>query len=368
MAGIYVHIPFCKSRCIYCDFFSTLLLNKEDVYISALIREINRRKKYLNDEPVNTIYIGGGTPSVLKTKSIKTILNCIQSSFTVSNNAEITIEANPGDLDLQKLQDLREIGINRLSIGIQSFDDNCLRLIGRRHTSGEAIEAVRLAQQAEFENISIDLMYALPLQTLEQWRHTVDTAISLNVQHVSAYCLTIEDTTPIYSLIKQGKIQPSDEDTANIMYETCADQLQQAGFIHYEVSNFCKPDFQSRHNSNYWNNTAYLGIGAAAHSYNLTSRQWNVCDIDKYIKSAPPTIEHLSKQDIYNERMMLGLRTKDGVDLTKLSPSEQQYCLGQAKQYIRQNMLRVSDNRLSVSSIKASELLNRIIIDLMKID
>lgn len=365
MSGIYIHIPFCKSRCSYCDFFSTTFLHKEDKYISAVIREISQRKDYLNNQPVTTIYFGGGTPSLLKIDSIRHILNCIHDSFSVSHDAEITLEANPGDLDQDKLQALKSIGINRLSIGIQSFDDDFLRIIGRRHSRQDALNAVQFAQSVGFDNISIDLIYALPSQTIEQWLLTLDTAINLGVQHISAYCLTIEENTPMHTLLRQGKITPASDELANQMYETCIKRLQKAGFIHYEVSNFCLPNFHSRHNSSYWNNTPYLGIGAGAHSYNGTSRQWNICNLDQYINGTPPTIEQLTSKDIYNERVMLSLRTKDGIDLTALSSNERHHCLSKAETYIKQDMLCLDNNHLALASIQASEVLNRIIIDLM---
>ena len=310
---MYVHIPFCKRRCIYCDFFSTTLLNRREEYMQALLKEIEQRKSETT-EPIRTVYLGGGTPSTLPADDIARILHAIGAQEA----EEITMELNPGDATPAYLQSIRQAGINRLSIGIQSFKDNLLSLIGRRHTAQEAIDAVRMAQKAGFDNISIDLIYALPTQTMSQWQEDIETALTLNVQHISSYGLMYEEGTEMTRRLEAGEIEAVDEDTENEMYDTLCARLKQAGFVHYEVSNFALPEYEARHNSNYWNHTPYIGVGAGAHSYLPPVRSWNPDDLDAYISgihhgTLVRESETLSEKDLYNERIMLGLRTSKGI-------------------------------------------------------
>lgn len=309
MAGIYVHIPFCVSRCAYCDFFSTTQLEKRSAYVQALLQEWHERQDYLQGEPVRTIYLGGGTPSTLKMDDLRQILEALPTHTA----QEITMEANPGDLDFDKLQEIRALGVNRLSIGIQCFDDKMLQRLGRRHTAKQAIEAVQMAQRAGFDNLSIDLIYGLPEQTLAHWQEQVATALQLGVQHISTYCLSIEPSTTLGQEYNAGIIKEVDEDTENSMYDYICEQAQAKGFVHYEISNFALPNFESKHNSSYWDGTPYLGLGAGAHSYDGHSRQWNIPNLEQYIQERRFEKEELTETDIYNEKIMLSLRTAKGL-------------------------------------------------------
>ena len=361
MAGIYIHIPFCKSRCKYCDFFSTTHLQKQAQYVEAVLAEWQMRQHQLSD-PIHTIYIGGGTPSTLDNAALDRILQAILSTCPDSRPHEITIEANPGDITLEKAQAWRAMGINRLSMGIQSFHDHLLQLIGRRHTAKQAIEAVQLAQAAGFDNISIDLMYALPDQTMQMWQQDVQQALSLGVQHISSYGLIYEDGTVLTTLLEHGQIEAVDEDTEMLMYDYLVEQLTANGFLHYEVSNFALPNRHSMHNSNYWNDTPYIGLGAGAHSYDGQQRQWNISDLDIYIERAlahdlPPEIETLTPEQKHTERIMLGLRTCQGVPKELINFSN-------ALPYLQQGLLVEKDNRI-VATTQGYHILNRIIEDLI---
>ena len=309
MAGIYVHIPFCVSRCAYCDFFSTTQLDKRSAYVQALLREWQERKDYLQSQPVKTIYLGGGTPSLLKMEDLRLLMEALPTQQA----NEVTLEANPGDIDEEHIRAWQAMGVNRLSMGIQSFDNKMLRRLGRRHTAEQAIEAVRLAQRLGMTNLSIDLMYGLPEQTLDDWKKEVATALTLEVPHLSTYCLMIEPSTPLGQQYQQGKIKEVDEDTQNGMYDYICEETNANGYEHYEISNFAKENYRSQHNSGYWDGTWYLGLGAGAHSYNGTSRQWNEADLEGYIRERKEEKEVLTEEDKYNEKIMLGLRTKEGI-------------------------------------------------------
>lgn len=306
MIGLYVHIPFCKSRCKYCDFYSTTLLEKRTAYVDHLVKTIPNLA-FLDDNEVQTIYLGGGTPSMLAPEEIGRILEAIRQRWHVLDDAEITMEANPGDLTPEMLGQLHFMGINRLSIGIQSFNDNELRTIGRRHTANEAEEVVRWAQQAGFHNLSIDLMYGLPGQTIESWTASINRALALGVQHISTYCLSYENGTVLTRMRDEGTIHETDEETLRQMYDMLIDRLEEKGYEHYEVSNFALKDYHSRHNSNYWNATPYLGIGAGAHSYDGEKRWWNGPD------GTIEEVEYLTEEQKRMEAIMLGLRTSRGI-------------------------------------------------------
>ena len=361
MAGIYIHIPFCKSRCKYCDFFSTTHLEKQAEYVEALLAEWQMRQHQLS-EPIHTIYIGGGTPSTMDTAALDRILQAILSTCPDSRPHEITIEANPGDITLEKAQAWRTMGINRLSMGVQSFQDHLLQLIGRRHTAAEAIQAVKHAQAAGFDNISIDLMYALPDQTMQMWQQDVQQALSLGVQHISTYGLIYEDGTVLTTLLEHGQIEAVDEDTEMRMYDYLVEKLTANGFIHYEVSNFALKNRHSRHNSSYWNDTPYIGLGAGAHSYDGHQRQWNISDLDTYIERAMahdlhPEIETLTPEQRHTERIMLGLRTCQGVPKDMINISK-------ALPYLQQGLLRENGNNI-LATTQGYHILNRIIEDLI---
>ena len=362
MAGLYVHIPFCKSRCLYCDFFSTTLLERREEYIEALLTEIRSRRDEAGE--IRTIYIGGGTPSTLKPEQIRQIIDAIGATEA----EEITMELNPGDATLEYMQAVKEAGINRLSIGIQSFQDSLLRLIGRRHNAAQAIEAVRMAQEAGFENLSIDLMYALPTQTMDQWKADIETALGLNVQHISSYGLMYEEGTAISEQRDVGAISAVDEDTENAMYDYLCGRLKEAGFVHYEVSNFALPDMEAKHNSSYWNGTPYIGAGAGAHSYIGNIRSWNPDDLDTYIrgiKNGDPVRESetLTETDLYNERIMLGLRTNRGITIPSDTTSRRDVV--DLADYLKNGLLRQTEDGRIVATQKGLHVLNRIIEDLM---
>lgn len=322
MAGIYIHIPFCRQACYYCDFHFSVNLEKQDQLVSAIRREISIQKNYLEAEPVDTIYLGGGTPSLLSREQLVSIFESLSSNFTLTPS-EITLEANPDDLTREKLQSLRELGINRLSIGIQSFDDAVLKYLNRAHNAKLAIQCVEDAYSAGFDNVSIDLIYAIPGQSEDQWRSNIGKAIELRPQHVSSYSLTIEEGTVFGNRVAKGKLHPVADDATAIQMEMLADRLEREGYQHYEVSNFSEPGFESRHNSNYWRNKKYLGLGPSAHSYNGTTRQFNVSNNIQYLKSIsedtlPATIETLSNNDRINEYLLTSLRTSWGTNLGKL--------------------------------------------------
>lgn len=351
MAGLYVHIPFCKKRCLYCDFFSTTLLERREEYVAALLKEIETRK-HETDEPIRTIYIGGGTPSVLDTIDIFRILRTIGTD----DAEEITMEVNPGDVNEQYLNELKQCGINRLSIGVQSFKDHLLQLIGRRHTAAQAIDAVRMAQKAGLDNISIDLMYALPTQTMGHWVADLSMALHLGVQHISSYGLMYEEGTALTAMRDKGELMPIDEETENTMYDQLCKRLSKEGFVHYEVSNFALPGFEAKHNSNYWNGTPYIGVGAGAHSYVGNVRSWNVDNLDAYLQGAPRESEKLTNTDLYNERIMLGLRTCQGVAAEDIK--------GDIQPWIEKGLLQLKQGRV-IATQQGLHVLNRIIEALM---
>lgn len=359
MAGVYVHIPFCKKRCLYCDFFSTTLLGRRKEYIEALLKEIEQRRNETTDV-IKTIYLGGGTPSTLEAGDIRRILGTIG----ISDVEEITMELNPGDANSSYLHEMRAAGINRLSIGIQSFQDELLQLIGRRHNATQAREAIHMAQEAGFENISIDLMYALPTQTMEQWQANVEQALHFGVQHISTYGLIYEEGTVLTDRVVSRELEAIDEEDENAMYDDLCERLKQAGYIHYEVSNFALPGRESKHNSSYWDGTPYIGIGAGAHSYIGNIRSWNPTDLDAYISGIQSGTlqresETLTDTDIYNERIMLELRTNRGINgaLSGLSR-------GIVEAYMRDGFLIQHEGRI-VATQKGLHILNRIIEDLM---
>lgn len=357
MHSIYIHIPFCLSRCRYCDFFSTTQLDQRKAYVDALLREWQQRQV----EDIATIYFGGGTPSLLDTDDLARLL----AAFPFSPSTEITLEANPGDLSLDKLRALRQLGINRLSIGVQSFHNTLLRTLGRRHTARQARQAVRWAQQAGFTNISIDLMYGLPRQNMLRWSSDVRRAVRLGVQHISCYCLSYEQGTPFDRMRQQGLIHPASERLQNRMYHLLCRVLQRNGFTHYEVSNFALPDYHSRHNSNYWNFTPYIGLGAGAHSFDGNTRSWNPSNLKEYIDGITAgnlqrEQETLTSEQRQIETVMLALRTSQGLNMALLPENKQQV----AQQYIQQGLLRLHHNQL-IATPKGINILNRIIEDLI---
>lgn len=319
MAGIYIHIPFCKQRCTYCDFYTRVAPELTPLFVNALLKEIELRSNYINVN-VKTIYFGGGTPSILKKPELTIIFEAIFNTFNIDADAEITLEANPDDLTESFLKDLISLPVNRLSIGIQSFTDTDLQLMHRRHTAREAIEAVHRAQAYGFGNISIDLIYGLPGQTLRQWNKQLSTAFGLGVQHISAYGLTFEKGTPLNAMKERGELQLCSDDLMNRMYASMLRKMNENDFEAYEISNFAKTGFRSRHNSAYWRQEHYLGLGPSAHSYNGHSRQWNVASTKTYVQALENNqcfheTEILTQNDNYNDYIMVSLRTCEGADL-----------------------------------------------------
>jgi len=323
MAGIYIHIPFCKSKCAYCDFFSVATLSRKEEFLQALANEIELQRNYLEEESLNTIYFGGGTPSVLSIQELEFILSQIKKYHTLDSDAEITLEANPDDLNYAYLKNLRSIGINRLSIGVQSFIDKHLVLMKRRHNANKAIVVIGEAQKAGFHNISTDLIYGLPEMTIKEWKYNLDQLLDLNIQHISAYHLSIEPNTLFNKWVRLGKINLPTDDESTKQFELLIEKTKSKKYIHYEISNFALDGFFSKHNSSYWKNEKYLGMGPSAHSYNLTSRQWNISSLPKYITiitqgEIPCEIENLTKNDMYNDYILTSLRTMWGVDINKV--------------------------------------------------
>lgn len=324
MAGVYVHIPFCASRCSYCDFFSTLRLDEVGHdYVEALIAEARLRKAELNGKLVKTLYMGGGTPSQLPLPLLARLIDGLKATLDLNAVQEFTLEANPDDVTPEWCAAVRALGVNRVSMGVQSFQDAVLRLVGRRHTARQAIDAVASLRHAGIDNISIDLIYGLPGQTLETWAESVRQAVDLRPQHISAYGLTYEPGTRLWQQRECGEVVEASEDQYLDMYRILVGMLQMAGYEHYEISNFALPGYRSRHNSSYWNETPYLGLGAAAHSYDGTMRRSNPADLCGYIRritSGQPAcqVEDLAWWERYDERVMLGLRTADGVDAHRL--------------------------------------------------
>ncbi len=323
MAGIYIHIPFCKSKCIYCGFYSVRMPDDRSAFLNALKKEMQLRNDYIDAVKYDTLYFGGGTPSLLDVTELADILDGIAQFFPLSKDAEITLEANPEQLTPQCCNDLRTLGINRLSIGIQSFSDEALRFMGRRHTAAEAVAAVNNAAAAGFGNISVDLIYGVSERNDAQWVADVERAMSLPVQHLSCYALTPEENSILYRRICNRRHAPVDDDLAARQYDVLLQTLAGTSMKHYEVSNFACPAFESKHNSSYWNHTPYLGLGPAAHSFDGKSRQWNPANIARYLKNMEAGVDYeeretLTEDDLYNETVLLRLRTCRGVDLDEV--------------------------------------------------
>ncbi len=358
MAGIYLHIPFCKRRCIYCDFFSTTQSERKAEYVRALCRELEMRKEYLDKEPIETIYLGGGTPSQLEKKDFEDIFSYIYKAYPVTSDAEITLEANPDDLTPEYIAMLRTLPFNRLSMGIQTFQEPILKLLQRRHTARQAIEAFQECRKAGFQNISIDLMYGLPGETSASWEQDLQQALSLHPEHISAYHLIYEEGTALWKLREQHKVEEVDEDLSVSLFSALIDRLTTAGYDHYEISNFCLPGFHSRHNSSYWTGKKYLGCGPSAHSYDGISRQWNIASLDKYIAgitndSPAFEIEELDLYTRYNDFIITSIRTEWGMPLSRLrnefGEKLYNYCLRMANPHLKQGTLEIKENTLKLT-------------------
>ena len=362
MAGIYIHIPFCKSKCGYCGFYSLPSLKLKGQFLKALKDEVVQRKDYLHGETVSTIYFGGGTPSLLSVDEIREILHLINLHYPISENPEITIEANPDSLSLEYLRALRKTGINRLSIGIQSFFDNDLQYLSRRHDSHHAQQCLDWAKLVGFENISIDLIYGLPTSNAEQWSQNLDIFFAYGLPHLSAYALTLEPNSILTKQIELGRAMPVNDDDALRDYDILCKRAAEKGYLHYEISNFCKSGMHSKHNASYWFGTPYIGFGPSAHSFDGSSRQWNVSSVEKYIDSRRETArlrdpnvscpevpcpasekEELTSEQLYNEYVMLRLRTHWGIDLKwlkrEMGERFSSYCEQHAQPLVAQGKL-----------------------------
>ena len=358
MAGLYIHVPFCTKRCLYCDFFSNTEMIYKEPYVSAIIREIELRKSYLGNEPLQTIYFGGGTPSLLNAPDFDRIFNAIHILFDTSQCNEITLEVNPDDMTDKYVKSLCAFPFNRVSIGIQSFQQEDLHLLNRRHTPEQAKQAVYLCKENGLSNISIDLMYGLPGQTKEKWEANLNEALQLVVPHISAYHLTYEKGTALYKLLKSGKIEQVNEEVSVDLFTSLIERLHDAGYLHYEISNFARPGYISQHNSSYWSGNKYLGVGPSAHSYNGENREWNISSIAEYLKNVAndsPKVEteELDVRTRYNDFIITRLRTMWGIrfsDVQQLFGENMlQFCLKQAEPFIQKGFLIQRNDSISLS-------------------
>ena len=358
MAGIYLHIPFCKQACFYCDFHFSTSLKKKDELISCMQKELVLRKDELQNETIETIYFGGGTPSLLSTEEIQSLLDTIEENFTVIESPEITLEANPDDLSDAVILGLAKSPINRLSIGVQSFFEEDLKSMNRAHNANEAKNCLSMATR-HFDNITVDLIYGVPKMTNKRWKENLHTLFNFGINHISSYALTVEPKTALDSFIKQGKYPKLEEQVAREHFEILVEETQKQGFVHYEISNFGKPNYFSKHNTSYWQGKKYIGIGPSAHSFNQTHRSWNVSNNAKYIKSLqenvlPNEVEMLTINDQFNEYIMTGLRTIWGVSLSKIENKFgidfKKRLLKAADKFIQQGLLVIaSETKQSVS-------------------
>ena len=349
MAGIYIHIPFCKQRCLYCAFYSSTLYNIKEQYVDALCHEIAMRKDYLSNQTISTIYFGGGTPSTLTIEQLGKICKTIYNTHNIADTPEFTIECNPDDLTPEYLSGLKQLPFNRISMGIQSFDDTQLKRLGRRHNAEKAQKAVANARAAGYTNISIDLMFALPDSTKDSWTHDLYTAIALKPDHLSAYNLMYEEGTPLYKALQRGDFAELSEEENIEQFQMLISSMKAAGYHHYEISNFAQPGRESQHNSNYWNDTPYLGCGAAAHSYNGKSREWNIADVKEYIKGIESgernyEIEHLTEEERYNDTILTRLRTANGLPLAWM---KEKFC-----ETLNCHMLRAAEKEVALGNLK----------------
>lgn len=352
--SIYIHIPFCRKACTYCDFHFSVNHDRIDELVDALVKELHLRKNYLGDKTIiDTIYFGGGTPSLLNSDQLKKIFDGINSNYSVSPNAEITLEANPDDLTIFKLDELKNSPLNRLSIGVQSFHEPDLQMMNRAHTANMARQSVLDAAEAGFDNITIDLIYGMPGMMVQKWKENLMLAFSLPVKHLSCYSLTVEKKTALEKMIREGKIAPLDDTASAMHFKILMHEAAQHGFEHYEISNFAIPGFYSQHNSSYWKDKPYIGIGPSAHSYNGTSRQWNIANNTAYVNAInkneiPAETEILSAENKYNEYIMTRLRTSWGADINfireKFGVTFETNFLKQIQSYIESGDVSLNNN------------------------
>lgn len=359
MAGIYVHIPFCKQACHYCDFHFSTTTSYQQELVESLTLELQLTKDYLSGEAVSSIYFGGGTPSLVGSKAIESIINKIYNLHAVEPTAEVTLEANPDDLNSEMLGLFKSAGINRLSVGIQSFLDEDLKLLNRAHNSAEASQCIGQIREAGFENFTCDLIYGLPNQTLDMWSENIDRLLAFKPNHVSFYCLTIEPKTVFDKWTRDGKIAEADEDLQSDMFLLARDRLKAAGYDHYEVSNYALPGFESRHNSSYWKGANYLGIGPSAHSFNGSSRSWNIANNRQYMTAIqeanlPSTVEEIDTNTAYNEYVLTTFRTKWGADsdtiLERFGDELHAYFLAKAIKHLAKGVMVQENGNFKLTS------------------
>lgn len=358
MAGLYLHVPFCAKRCLYCDFFSNTEMKYKESYVTAIIKEMELRRSYIGSEAIETIYFGGGTPSQLSASDFGRIFDAIRQNFHTDSCQEVTLEANPDDMTPEYVSSLASLPFNRISMGVQSFKEEDLRFLNRRHNRQQALHAVALCKEQGIQNISIDLIYGLPGQTALEWESNLAEAIRLEISHISAYHLIYEEGTVLYKLMQAGKVSPAEEELSISLFSTLINRLTEAGYLHYEISNFARPGSLSMHNSSYWRGKKYLGLGPSAHSYNGKEREWNISSLPGYLKGVSDGIpaietEELNANTRYNDFIITGLRTMWGLSLTDIQqlfgPERLEYCLKLAKPYVKQGLLLQDGNTLTLS-------------------
>lgn len=359
MAGLYLHIPFCKKLCHYCDFYHVLSAGDHNSFIDALSAEVEIRKEYTETDEISTIYIGGGTPSVLSLNELTTIMNLIRNKFRIHDNAEITIEINPDDVEVTYLSGLKRLEINRISLGVQSWNDQDLKLLNRRHDAAGAQIALEQVLDAGFNNVSLDLIYGIPGMTIEGWSRNLEITFSKDIKHLSAYHLTIEKGTPFSKMKEKGLLAEVDEETSIAQFNMLIEKAEESGFLQYEISNFALPGYHSVHNTNYWKQVSYIGLGPSAHSFNGYSRQWNVSDLKQYIKALKSGKAFYEKEELdnrtkFNEYIMTSLRTMWGIDLDYVESifdkEGYDYLINLADKYIKYGLMKQEKNTLVLTN------------------
>ena len=374
MAGIYIHIPFCKQACSYCDFhFSTKLSNKQNV-LAAIEKELEFRANYIRTEVVETIYFGGGTPSLLSQSEIQAILKKVNDVYTVSKSAEITLEANPDDLTMAKLKELKQTSVNRLSVGVQSFFEKDLKFMNRAHNAEEAIQSIRNAKEVGFANISIDLIFGSQTTSNEMWQQNLDTFFDLEVNHLSAYSLTVEEKTALAHQVAKGKVENVDDEKNYHQYLMLQGAIKENSFEQYELSNYCKNEAYSKHNTSYWQNKKYLGVGPSAHSFDGVSRQWNLRNNAQYVKAVNTETSFFEKEDLseidrYHEYLITSLRTKWGAELSYIENSFSEYIASHftnKSQILNTSIIDMSHNSLKIKPdflFQSDEVVRELMVD-----
>ena len=376
MAGVYVHIPFCSKLCSYCDFYHVITSEVKTACIEAIKKEISLRKDYLRGDSISTIYFGGGTPSLLSVKEIEELLDRIYKHFSVDADCEISIEVNPDDINPKYLSGLKKINVNRISLGIQSWSDADLKLMNRRHNAEQAKNALIETIKAGFENISVDLIYGLPKMTVKEWESILDTTFSYDIQHLSAYHLTFEKGTLLQKMLEKGTLSETDEETSAALFNLLIEKAEKAGFVHYEISNFAKPGYISHHNSNYWKQVNYIGVGPSAHSFNGYSRQWNIKAIKRYTDLVNGGEEFFEREELdtrtkFNEYVMTSLRAMWGIDLEYVEKAFEKegydYVVNLSTKFIEYGLMK-KENQSLILTNQGKMISDNVIAELMMTD